>query len=154
MTTKKTQIKEKNNKTNITFKGQYFYGVGRRKTAVAQVRVYLNKDAEDNKNQLVVNGKKMEVYFPLVSQQNVFSEPLKSSGVDGKCAVSILVKGGGLTGQVDAIKLGIARALIKFDEELRSVLKAEGFLTRDARKVERKKPGLRKARRAPQWSKR
>ncbi len=152
MVTKKTQLKD--NKTDINFKGQYFCAVGRRKTAVAQVRVFLNKDAEDNKNQLIVNGKEMSVYFPLVSQQNIFIDPLKSAGLEGKCAISVLVKGGGLTGQVDAIKLGIARALVKFDEEFRPVLKAEGFLTRDARKVERKKPGLRKARRAPQWSKR
>lgn len=154
MVTKKTQLKEKNNKTDATFKGQYFYAVGRRKTAVAQVRVYLNKDAETNDNQLFVNGREMSVYFPLSSQQNIFLDPLRTAGVEGKCAVSVLVKGGGLTGQVDAIKLGIARALVKFDEELRAVLKSEGFLTRDARKVERKKPGLRKARRSPQWSKR
>lgn len=154
MTTKKTQIKEKKNKADVNFKGQYFYAVGRRKTAVAQVRVYLNKDAEGNDNQLIVNGKKMTEYFPLSSQQNIFLESLKTASFDGKCAVSVLVKGGGLSGQVDAIKLGIARALVKFDEELRPILKAEGFLTRDARKVERKKPGLRKARRSPQWSKR
>lgn len=154
MATKKTQVKEKKNKADVNFKGQYFYAVGRRKTAVAQVRVYLNKEAETNNNQLIVNEREMLSYFPLVSQQDVFLSPLKVVGFDNKCAVSVLVKGGGLTGQVDAIKLGIARALVKFDEELRSVLKAEGFLTRDARKVERKKPGLRKARRSPQWSKR
>ena len=71
-----------------------------------------------------------------------------------KCAVSVLVRGGGLSGQSDAAKLGIARALIKYDEALRPSLKAQGLLTRDARKVERKKPGLKKARRSPQWSKR
>lgn len=154
MATKKTQVKEKKNTNNVDFKGQYFYAVGRRKTAVAQVRLYLDKDAESNDNRLIVNGKEMREYFPLASQQNIFSEPLKTSGFEGKCAISVLVKGGGLTGQVDAIKLGISRALVKFDEELRAVLKSEGFLTRDARKVERKKPGLRKARRSPQWSKR
>ncbi len=154
MATKKTQVKEKKNKANVNFKGQYFCAVGRRKTAVAQVRVYLNDEAEANNSQFIVNEREMSNYFPLASQQDIFLSPLKVAGFDGKCAVSVLVKGGGLTGQVDAIKLGIARALVKFDEELRAVLKAEGFLTRDARKVERKKPGLRKARRSPQWSKR
>lgn len=152
MVTKKKQlIKEKK---DISFNGSYFYAVGRRKTAVAQVRIYLNENAEANDNKLIVNGKDVKAYFPLVSQQNIFFEPLKSSSLEGKCAVSILVKGGGLTGQVGAIRLGISRALIKFDNELRSILKAEGLLTRDARKVERKKPGLKKARRAPQWAKR
>ncbi|MEA3323169.1 MAG: 30S ribosomal protein S9, partial [Patescibacteria group bacterium] len=85
---------------------------------------------------------------------DAFLEPLKVSGLQDKCAVSVVVRGGGIAGQSDAVKLGIARALIKYDEELRPALKAGGLLTRDARKVERKKPGLRKARRSPQWSKR
>lgn len=154
MAKKKIQVEEKKNINGVEFKGQYFYAVGRRKTAIAQVRLYLNKDAESNDNQLIVNGREMTNYFPLASQQDVFSSTMKIAGFDGKCAVSVLVKGGGLSGQVEAIKLGIARAFIKFDEELRSLLKTEGFLTRDDRKVERKKPGLRKARRSPQWSKR
>lgn len=153
MVTKKTQAKDKK-KNEVTFDGQYFYAVGRRKTATAQVRIYLDKEAEKNENKLIVNGKEMEKYFPLSTQQTAFLRSLEVVGLDKKCAVSVVVKGGGLTGQVDAIKLGVARALIKYDEELRPVLKAEGLLTRDARKVERKKPGLRKARRAPQWSKR
>lgn len=148
------ESKNSKNAEKNTFSGQYFYAVGRRKTAVAQVRVYLNKEAENNENKLIVNGKDVKVYFPIVSHQNSFFEPLKVAGLEGKCAISVLVKGGGLSGQVDAIKLGISRALIKSDGELRSILKTEGLLTRDARKVERKKPGLKKARRAPQWTKR
>jgi small subunit ribosomal protein S9 len=133
------------------FEGVYHGGVGRRKTAIAQVRVYC--DAKKSSD-IFVNDKKFDEYFTTDAQKDRVLEPLKASGMHEKCAVSILVKGGGLSGQADATKLGIARALIKYDEDLRPILKAEGLLTRDARKVERKKPGLRKARRSPQWSKR
>lgn len=147
--------KEKKKKTdNKFFTGVYHYGVGRRKTAVAQVRVYCNiKDSVDE-NGLIVNGRQYSEYFQTDAQKDAFLEPLKVSGLQDKCAVSVVVRGGGIAGQSDAVKLGIARALIKYDEELRPALKANGLLTRDARKVERKKPGLRKARRSPQWSKR
>lgn len=147
--------KEKEKKAdNKFFTGVYHYGVGRRKTAVAQVRVYCNiKDSVDE-NGLIVNGKKYNEYFQTDTQKDAFLEPLKVSGLQDKCAVSVVVRGSGIASQSDAAKLGIARALIKYDEELRPVLKASGLLTRDARKVERKKPGLRKARRSPQWSKR
>lgn len=150
MVTKNNQVEEK----KTVFKGEYFCAVGRRKTAVAQVRVYLNENAEINETKLVVNGKDIKSYFPLVAQQNIFFEPLRIVGLEGKCAISVLVKGGGLSGQVGATKLGISRALVKFDNEFRAILKTEGLLTRDARKVERKKPGLKKARRASQWAKR
>ncbi len=147
--------KEKKKKTdNKFFTGVYHYGVGRRKTAVAQVRVYCNVKDSVDENGLIVNGRKYNEYFQTDSQKDAFLEPLKVSGLQDKCAVSVVVRGGGIAGQSDAVKLGIARALIKYDEELRPALKADGLLTRDARKVERKKPGLRKARRSPQWSKR
>jgi small subunit ribosomal protein S9 len=147
----KEQAKKSDNKF---FTGVYHYGVGRRKTAVAQVRVYCDiKDGISEKG-LLVNGKTYVEYFQTDSQKDAFLEPLKVSGLQDKCAISVLVKGGGIAGQSDAIKLGIARALIKYDENLRPALKVKGLLTRDARKVERKKPGLRKARRSPQWSKR
>lgn len=132
------------------FDGTYFAGVGRRKTAVAQVRVYCDAKKAD----FIVNDKKMDAYFMTDAQKDHATEPLKATGMQEKCAVSVVVKGGGLSGQADAVKLGIARALVKYDDGLRPVLKTEGLLTRDARKVERKKPGLRKARRRPQWSKR
>ncbi len=147
----KDKVKKSDNKF---FKGTYFYGVGRRKTATAQVRIYCdNKETIDEKG-LIVNGKSYIEYFQTDSQRDTFLQALKVAGMSEKCAVSALVKGGGISGQVDAVKLGIARALIKYDETLRPSLKSEGLLTRDARKVERKKPGLRKARRSPQWSKR
>ncbi len=134
-----------------TFDGAYYAGVGRRKTAVAQVRVYCDEKATTD---IIVNGKKFDEYFTTDAQKDHILEPLKVAGMHEKCAISILVKGGGLSGQSDAAKLGIARALVKYDDALRPALKADGLLTRDARKVERKKPGLRKARRSPQWSKR
>lgn len=131
---------------------KYFYAVGRRKTSVAQVRIFPKDDAGEN--DLIVNGRKMREYFSVESLQTDFAGPLKESGMQDKFMVSVLVRGGGIRGQAEAARLGIARALIKFNGDLRAVLKANGFLTRDSRKVERKKPGLKKARRAPQWAKR
>jgi small subunit ribosomal protein S9 len=151
MATKK-QV-EKKSESKI-FAGVYHYAVGRRKTAVAQVRVYCDQKASIENSGLIVNGKQFDEYFTTDSQKEAFMASLKTSGMHEKCAVSVFVKGGGISGQADATKLGIARALVKYDEALRASLKVDGLLTRDARKVERKKPGLRKARRAPQWSKR
>lgn len=131
---------------------KYFYGVGRRKRSVAQVRIFHTKKAGEK--DLIVNDRQMDEYFPDESLQATFVAPLRETGLQENFKVSALVKGGGISGQAEAVRLGIARALIKFDEGLRAVLKSHGFLTRDARKVERKKPGLKKARRAPQWSKR
>jgi len=131
---------------------KYFYAVGRRKTSIAQVRIFPSDKAGEN--DLIVNERKMSEYFPDESLQATILAPLRETGMQEKFKVSALVKGGGISSQAEAIRLGIARALVKSDKELRAVLKANGFLTRDARKVERKKPGLKKARRAPQWSKR
>lgn len=129
---------------------RYLYAVGRRKTAVAQVRLYPVDKAEE----AVVNKKTALEYFgtpALVAQ--AFS-PLKLTGFETAFTITIVVRGGGLHGQADAVKLGVARCLVKHDALLRATLKANGYMTRDARAVERKKPGLKKARRAPQWSKR
>ena len=131
---------------------KYFYAIGRRKTSVAQVRLYSEKKA--GKDSLIVNKRKMKEYFPVLALQNIFLDALKAAGMQNKSRISVLVKGGGLSGQAKAIRLGIARALVKLDENFRKPLKSAGFLTRDARIVERKKPGLKKARRAPQWQKR
>lgn len=129
---------------------RYLYAVGRRKTAVAQVRLY----PVDKTEGVTVNKKTILAYFgtPALVAQALL--PLKSSGLEETFTVTVVVRGGGLHGQADAIKLGIARCLIKHDILLRPTLKAQGLLTRDSRAVERKKPGLKKARRAPQWSKR
>jgi small subunit ribosomal protein S9 len=131
---------------------RYIAAVGRRKTAVAQVRITPITDEKDMT--LVVNGRDAKEYFGLAAYMaNAFS-PLQVAGMGGKFSVSVLAQGGGVHGQSDATKLGVARALIKFDMNLRAILKAQKLLTRDSRSVERKKPGLKKARRAPQWSKR
>lgn len=143
-TTKKVTESDKN--------VRYFYAVGRRKTAVAQVRITPSKKVTED--DYVVNKRNMLEYFPGTIMQATFISPLKETGTQESFKVSVLVRGGGTNSQVEAVRLGISRALIKFDETLRPVLKANGFLTRDSRKVERKKPGLKKARRAPQFSKR
>lgn len=131
-------------------KGKYFYAVGKRKTAIAQVRIYPNDKAKE----FTINGKKLEVYIPVERLSDTAKSPIILSGQEGKFDVSVHVKGGGVSAQSEAIRLGISRALLKFDETLKKSLRDLGFLTRDARKVERKKPGLKKARKSPQWAKR
>ncbi len=131
---------------------RYIAAVGRRKTAVAQVRITPIADEKDMT--LVVNGRDAKEYFGLAAYMSNAFSPLNVAGMNGKFSVSVLAEGGGVHGQSDATKLGVARALVKFDMNLRAILKAQKLLTRDSRSVERKKPGLKKARRAPQWSKR
>ncbi len=128
---------------------KYYQTIGRRKTAIAQVRLF-----PGGSGKITVNNKPFEVYFPIeASRVNILS-PLVQTGKNEAVDVTVRVLGGGSTGQADAVKLGIARALVKSDETLKAVIKANGFLTRDARKKERKKFGLRGARRATQWRKR
>ncbi|MCK4554753.1 30S ribosomal protein S9, partial [Candidatus Parcubacteria bacterium] len=119
------------------------------KTAVAQVRLYQN-----GKGIIMINQQKVNQYFLVVLLRNIVNQPLKLTGHLRDLNISILVRGGGKKAQAEAVRHGIVRALVKFDKELKPSLKAKGWLTRDARKKERKKPGLKKARRAPQWSKR
>lgn len=145
-------VEEPKKKTEKKSSDKYFYGIGRRKTSIAQVRLYEKNEATEE--DLEVNGKEMTKYFPTLAQQNMLTSPLRTAGAFGKFSMTVLVKGGGFTGQVEAIRLGIARALVVFDETLKKSLRDNGHLTRDARKVERKKPGLKKARKAPQWAKR
>jgi small subunit ribosomal protein S9 len=121
---------------------------GRRKESVARVRLY------DGAGQIVLNGRALENYFPTMAQRIRVMEPLQVAQVTGRFDIRATLEGGGSTGQADALRLGIARALVGYDPELRPVLKRSGFLTRDARVVERKKYGLKKARRAPQYTKR
>ena len=121
---------------------------GRRKTSVARVRL------RDGSGQVTLNGRPLEDYFPTMASRMRVMEPLQITQTQGRYDVDATLEGGGTTGQVDALRLGIARALIVLDEELRPMLKKAGLLTRDARAVERKKYGLRKARRAPQYTKR
>ncbi|OGB73390.1 30S ribosomal protein S9 [candidate division Kazan bacterium RIFCSPHIGHO2_01_FULL_44_14] len=135
--------------SSTVFTGQYFYGTGRRKTATARVRLYKGKDGK-----LVVNNQKGEKYFNPSHLTEVVMEPLKLTGMAKSFDVSARVSGGGIAAQADAIRHGIARALVAFDVDMKTSLKKAGLLTRDARVKERKKPGLRRARRAPQFSKR
>ncbi|MEK7108475.1 MAG: 30S ribosomal protein S9 [Patescibacteria group bacterium] len=127
----------------------YHYGLGRRKCAIAQVRV-----TPKGKGAFTVNGKPMTDYFPTNAWQSRLMEALKAVGMNETADVSARVLGGGVRSQADAVSLGIARALTKMEPELRATLKPHGLLTRDARVKERKKFGLKKARKAPQWSKR
>lgn len=121
---------------------------GRRKEATARVRL------RDGAGQMTLNGKALEVYFPTMASRLRVMEPLQITSMQGRYDIDATLEGGGVTGQVDAMRLGIARALIVLDPELRPTLKKAGMLTRDSRRVERKKYGLRKARRAPQYTKR
>jgi small subunit ribosomal protein S9 len=121
---------------------------GRRKTSVARVRFL------DGTGQFTLNGKGLDQYFPEAAHRMRIVEPLKLAELEGRYDISATLEGGGTTGQSDALRLGIARALVEIDPELRSSLKKAGMLRRDDRKVERKKYGLRKARRAPQFTKR
>ena len=122
--------------------------VGRRKRSVA--RVILRPGAGEWK----VNGREMAEYFPRPTHQIRVQEPFKITDLEGRFDVTIRVHGGGLTGQSDAVRMGLARAIVQHDEELRRVLRERGMLTRDARQVERKKPGQPKARKRFQFSKR
>ncbi len=131
---------------------RYVYAVGRRKTAVAQVRFY--PETKEAGMSILVNDRPYAEYFNTTSQREAVIAPLKTAGREKQVEVTVHVRGGGLSGQADAVKLGIARALVEHDALLRPALRAESLLTRDPRAVERKKPGLKKARRAPQWAKR
>jgi small subunit ribosomal protein S9 len=121
---------------------------GRRKESVARVRLY------DGTGSVVLNGRTLEDYFPAMAQRLRVLEPLRVASLEGRYDIHATLQGGGTTGQSDALRLAIARALVAIDPDLRSSLKRAGFLRRDARRVERKKYGLRKARRAPQYTKR
>ena len=125
-----------------------YYSTGRRKTSTA--RVFIRK----GKGDIVVNQRPLESYFGRETARMIVRQPLDASSTLGDFDISVTVKGGGMSGQAGAIRHGITRALIEYDNELRPVLRRAGFVTRDARKVERKKVGLHKARRAPQFSKR
>lgn len=121
---------------------------GRRKESVARVRL------RDGSGQVTLNGRALEKYFPSMAVRLRVMEPLQITQTQGRYDIEATLEGGGTTGQSDALRLGIARALIELEPELRADLKKAGMLTRDARVVERKKYGLRKARRAPQFTKR
>ena len=127
----------------------YFYGTGRRKSSVARVRVYPNGTGA-----ITINGRDIDDYFGLDTLKLLVRQPLELTETVGAFDIICTVTGGGVTGQAGAIRHGVSRALLQYNEELRPVLKKAGLLTRDPRMKERKKYGLKKARRAPQFSKR
>jgi len=127
---------------------EVFYGTGRRKTSTA--RVYLRP----GKGDITVNSRPLDVFFGRKTARMIVRQPLELANMTANFDISVSVKGGGTTGQAGAIRHGVTRALLAYDENLRGTLRQAGYVTRDARKVERKKVGLRKARRATQFSKR
>jgi len=127
----------------------YIYALGRRKSAIAQVRLFA-----DGKGEFSVNGKKFDEYFNTFGLRETAMAALKAVGQDNKVDIQIKAYGGGLSGQAVAARLGISRALIKMNDTFRGTLKKMGFLMRDPREKERKKYGLKKARKGPQWAKR
>ena len=130
-------------------KKKYFYGTGRRKSSVARVRVY-----ENGTGSIIVNGRDIDEYFGLDTLKLIVRQPLVTTDLLGKVDIVVSVAGGGVSGQAGALRHGIARALLLASEDNRPILKKAGFLTRDPRMKERKKYGLKAARRAPQFSKR
>ncbi|MCX6715545.1 MAG: 30S ribosomal protein S9 [Candidatus Taylorbacteria bacterium] len=135
--------------TAIKTSGKYFEAVGRRKTAVARVRLFPAKDAG-----FEINGKDLVAYFPTREMQDTVNEAIKGSKPAEKFHITAKLSGGGIVAQSEALRHGIARALIVYDIQLRGGLKKAGFLSRDARAKERRKFGLKKARKSPQWAKR
>lgn len=127
----------------------YIQTVGRRKSAVARVRLFASGDGS-----YIINEKKYDDYFPYQLSREVVMSPLPLVGLQGTATITVHVQGGGINAQSEAIRLGLSRALIIHNPDWRPVLRKMGWLTRDARKKERKKPGLKRARRAPQWQKR
>ncbi len=127
----------------------YIEGIGRRKRSSARVRIY-----PDGNGVFLVNGKEVKDFFTRPGDFEKLNGPLDDSELGGGMDVTVLVHGGGVTGQTGAVRLGLARALVKYDEDLRSALRTEGHLTRDQRVKERKKPGLKRARKAPTYTKR
>jgi small subunit ribosomal protein S9 len=133
-----------------TIKGEYYYGMGRRKTAVARVRLYPSGDGS-----ITINGKILTAYFGTrETHQATIAAPFRALDVNNPYTMTIRVVGGGTTGQAGAIRHAIARALVRINPENKLALRKAGYLTRDPRMKERKKPGLKRARKAPQYTKR
>ena len=127
---------------------RYYYGTGRRKTSVARVRLY------PGQGDIIINDKALSEYFQREADRLQVRSPLEANNLIDQFNVMVKVRGGGISGQAGAIRHGIARALLVADPELRPALRKQGFLTRDPRMKERKKPGLKRARKAPQYTKR
>ena len=149
MATKKKSITKKTKEKKPTKKAKYWEAVGRRKTSTARVRIF-SQGAKD----FIVNEQKLDKYFSIAFLSQTAVSPIEILKLGGKFKVTVKTKGGGIYGQAQAIRHGLSRALVEFNPNFRKKLKKAGFLTRDPRMKERKKFGLKKARRAPQWKKR
>jgi small subunit ribosomal protein S9 len=133
---------------DIKFKGKYIECVGSRKTATVTVRLY------QGTGRIIINGKDAKDYFTITNWRDFVFKPFELTGTANKFDLSVRALGGGQAGQADAVRLGVARALVEYNNDNRSILRKTGLLTRDPRMKERKKPGLKRARKAPQFSKR
>jgi len=133
---------------------RYYEAVGRRKRATARVRLFTCRPFDDKKAKIEVNHKSYTNFFPVLELQQLVASPLQKMKSVNRFKVTVKVEGGGIRGQAEAIRHGLARSLVKFNPDFSKKLKRAGFLRRDPREKERKKPGLKKARRAPQWRKR
>ena len=150
----KTQTKEEEIfEFPVIGKGRYIEGIGRRKTSTARVRIW-DKEEKNQKFDILVNDRDYLDYFKNIEYQRIVEAPLKKINAQGFYKVTVKVKGGGVGGQAEAIRLGLSRALVMLNPEWKSIFKSAGFLTRDPREVERKKYGKRKARKEEQWQKR
>ncbi len=143
------QVPQEPKKETVKERPAYLYAVGRRKTSIARVRYIPTQGGE-----LVINNKPLQVYFPSRVLQMIVQSPVTQLGATLKGSIAVRVTGGGKRSQAESIRLGVSRVLIQIDNGFRPALKKVGFLTRDSRMKERKKYGLRRARRAPQWQKR
>jgi len=128
---------------------KYFEAIGRRKTSVARVRFFVPGDKS-----ILINGKPAKDYFPTLELRQIVDSALKKMGVEENFQITVRLKGGGIHSQAEAVRHGISRTLVEFNQDFKKRLRKAGYLTRDPRMRERKKPGLKRARRAPQWSKR
>lgn len=165
MTTKKTEEKSKVKEAETQQKKEkvvkplpkikkYYEAVGRRKTAVARVRLFTVRPFEEDEGKIIVNNKPYKQYFSLLDLQQTVEASLRKLKSLNRFEIEVRVKGGGIRAQSEAIRHGIARTLVKFNTDFRKKLKRAGYLKRDPRMKERKKYGLKKARKAPQWQKR
>lgn len=146
---KKEAASEPEKKKEKRIRHPYLYAIGRRKHAKARTRLFKN-----GQGKITINEKDFTAYFPPFQLQQIVTAPLEAVSKRNDFDFTIKVQGGGVHGQAEAVRHGITRALVVFDEQLKPILKPFGFLTRDPRRKERKKPGLKRARRAPQFSKR
>lgn len=141
--------------TTKTNQRKYYEAVGRRKTAIARMRLFTSSPSQSMmEGNLIINGKPYKEFFPTLELQKIVEAPLRCLKSFNRFGGTVKIKGGGIRGQAEATRHSIARALVLFDSNFRKKLRKIGYLTRDSRKTERKKYGLKKARRAPQWRKR